>query len=108
MTLGWLSGLVLLWGPLARSAPLAGLVPQARFGEQGWGQAWSLDPGSQPGEVNGSPRSAGGKGWQGEWSGCTASSVSQWGQSETPTPSHPGLALLLALALAGGGASLWV
>lgn len=35
VTLGWLSGVVLVWGPLARSSPLAGPVPQARFGEQG-------------------------------------------------------------------------
>lgn len=102
VTLGWSQR----GGPLARSAVLAGPVPQARFGEQGWGQAWSLDPGSQPGEVNGSPRSAGGKGWRGEWSGCAASGVSLWGQRGTATPVHPGSALPLTLALAGGGASL--
>lgn len=39
-----------------------GPVPWACFGEEGWGHAWSLDPGTQPGAVNGSPRLAGGKG----------------------------------------------
>lgn len=76
--LGWLSGVVLSWGPLARSTVLAGPASQARFREQGWGQAWSLDPGSQPGQVNGSPRSAGGKGRQGEWSGCAATVGTDW------------------------------
>lgn len=85
---------------------LAGLVPRARFREQGWGRAWSLDPGSQPGEVNGSPRSAGGKGWWGERRGCAARGVSLWGRSGMATPGHPGSALPLALALAGGGVSL--
>lgn len=77
-------------GTFGQEHALAGPVPQVHFGEQGWGQAWSLDPGSQPREVNGSPRSAGGKGWQGEWSGCAVRGVSLWGQSGTAVPSHAG------------------
>lgn len=86
--------------PLAGSGALVGPAPRARFGEEGWGCAWSLDPGTRPRAVNGSPRLAGGKGAAGGVERLRAAGLSfmggkaEWGRPALATLAQPLAAVL--------------
>lgn len=81
--------------PLAGSGALAGPAPRARFGEEGWGCAWNLDPGTWPGAVNSSPRLAGGMGAAGGVERLQAAGLSvtvgkaRWGRPALATLAQP-------------------